>query len=366
MGILDTFRAVATLSATGLTAPVAVAGGDNAETLISRSRAARVAVDLAMSIASVRKAVHVIAGTLSTGDLIASSTSGASISSNDRRVRWLQHPDTDKHLDWTLRKTLTDLIWHDRSVWQITDRYIDGTISHADRVHPTRVDTLPDPRDPDRVAAWIIDGTKIDRAGLVIIDGGGVGGLQRYGYELLSLYGKLQAAAGRYAEAPHPHAILKNSGADLTDKEIDELLESWEEARSTRAVGYLNDVMEYQTIGWNAEELQLTEAREYAALETARLFGLPAKALDAKSGDSMTYANAVEARRDIAAALRPWAKPIESALSAATGTSVQLAVDDYTRDDPAARMTTWQTALTAGVLDLAEVRALEPLSRRYP
>src|SRR4029077_5622927 len=73
--------------------------------------------------------------------------------------------------------------------------------------------------------------------------------------------------------------------------------------------------VDYQTFGWNAAELQLTEAREYAALEVARIFGLPARAVDATTGDSMTYANVVESRRDTLDALRPWMAPVEQTLS---------------------------------------------------
>lgn len=368
MGLLQTIRAVSNL-ATGLSAtPVAVAGTEPAGDIISRSRAAQVALDIALSISAVRKALHVIAGTISTFDLIAwEPTTGAAIPPTDRRVAWLAQPDTDEGLYWTLSHTVSDLIWHDRSVWEVRDRYITGAIARANRLHPDRVDTLTHPLDRDRVDTWIVDGRATSRRNLLVIDGAGRGGLRRYGYDLLTLYGQLQAAAGRYATAPHPHAILKNSGADLTDEEIDALLADWEAARTQRSVGYLNEVMDYETIGWNAEELQLTEGREHAALEVARLFGLPAKALDAKSGDSMTYANSVDSRRDILEAIRPWMIPITAALSAATGCRIEFDADAYTRDDPTARMNTWAVALTNQVLDVDEVRALEPLAaRRHP
>jgi hypothetical protein len=70
----------------------------------------------------------------------------------------------------------------------------------------------------------------------------------------------LQAAAGRYARAPHPMAILKNHGADLTGPQITALLDEWEAARETRATGYLNDVVDYDTFGWNASIAAVTAA----------------------------------------------------------------------------------------------------------
>lgn len=363
MGIFQTIRAVANLS-DGLAAPVAVPGNLDPDTIIARSSRARdVAIDVALSIPSMRKALHVVT-TPSTFDLIGWDERGRFLAPTDRRVAWLRQPDTTMPLFWTLRRTLTDLVWHDRSVWLIRDERIDGTPVKADRVHPNRVDTISDPLDPDRVVSWIIDGNEVPRSKLIVHDGAGVGGLKRYGWDLLTLYGQLQAAAGRYATAPHPHAILKNHGADLDDDEIDELLDAWESARTTRSVGYLNDQVDYDTVGWNAEELQLTAAREHAALEVARLTGLPAKALDAKSGDSMTYANAVEGRRDILEALKPWMSPITSELSRATGCRIAFDGDAYTRDDPGERMTTWGLAIDKNILTVDEVRALEPLAAR--
>src|SRR4029077_12027794 len=158
------------------------------------------------------------------------------------------------------------------------------------------------------------------------------------------------------------------------NEEIQALLDDWETARQTRSVGYLNDVVDYQTFGWNAAELQLSEASEYAALDVARIFGLPARAVDATTGDSMTYANVVESRRDTLDALRPWMAPVEQTLSLTArasrpqglvvpyGIRVRLDIDDYVRDTPATRMDTWDKALSPGVLPLAEVRSAEPLA----
>lgn len=369
MGLLSSFATASRLllsePADVLTAPVAVAGYEDPSTIISRSRAARVALDLALSIAAVRKAHHVIAGTISTFKFIGwEPDRDDAVDPADPRIAWLQQPDRVEELPWTLSHSITDILWYDRAVWRITDQYITGGIVHADRIHPHRIDTLTDPLDPDRVHKWLIDGHEVPRSKLIVINGGGLGGLQRYGYELLTLYGQLQAAAGRYATAPHPHAILKNSGADLTDEEIDELLDAWEAARTTRSVGYLNDVMDYETVGWTAEELQLTDAREHAALEVARLFGLPALALDAKSGQPLTYANRVDNRAEVLEALRPWIAPMNAALTRVSGVRVELDADAYTRDNPVNRMQMWAGAIEKGILSVDEVRAQEPLAAR--
>lgn len=369
MGLFSNFATASRLLLSEPTAPVANPGDTVPSAItstLSSSRASRVARDIAMSISAVRKAMHLISGLPSTWHFVATDyATGGEVPPTDRRVAWLAKPDSVEELPWTIARTMSDLVWHDRSVWRITDELVTGHPVKADRVHPSRVDVLTNPLDPDRVDKWLIDGREVPRSRLIIAAGGGIGGLERYGYDLLTLYGQLQAAAGRYAVAPHPHAILKNHGQDLTDDEIDELLDAWEQARSTRSVGYLNDVIDYETHGWNAEELQLTDAREHAALEVARLFGLPAAALDAKSGQSLTYANRVDNRLELVAALGPWLKPLEAAVSAAAGVAVELDSSSYTAASPQERMGMWGTALDKGILTLDQVHAQEPLARSH-
>jgi hypothetical protein len=329
---------------------------------------------IARSIPAVRKAEHVIAGTISTFALTAWASKSERLDPADPRCAWMRQPDPERTLQRLLFGTIDDLIWLDRSVWRILDRNAALMPVKFRRVPSDQVDTVSDPLDPEQVTTWIINGTEVKRRDLVIFDGGGLGGLRRFGTALLDLYLDLQAAAGRYARAPHPQAVLKNSGGDLTDPEILALLDEWELARETRSIGYLNDVVDYQTFGWDASQLQLTEGREYAALEVARLFGLPARAVDATSGDSMTYANVVESRRDILEAIRPWITVLEQTLSLDDRSSrptglvlpygINCVVDteDYLREAPATRMSTWETALRAQVLTLEEVRAAEPLA----
>lgn len=379
MGILAALGLAASPAATSPVAvleaaPVAVGGSLTAD--LGFTRAALVAQDIALSIPAVRKAVHVIAGTIGTFTL-AAWQGETRLPDTDGRVAFLTQPDPRRTLQWILTRTVQDIIWRDRAVWRITDRTLYNTTRGVERLHPHRYDIIEHPRDPDTITSIIIDGdeTSPDHPTLVVFDGAGLGGLRRHGFDLLTLYGELQAAAGRYAVAPHPHAILKNHGADLTDDEIETLLQSWETARARRSVGYLNDVVDYEANGWSAKELQLTEAREHAALEVARIFGLPAKSLDAKSGDAMTYSTTVEWRKEEVKALRPWMTVIDQTLSmddrtgrpsgllVPHGITVRLDTADYLRDDAKTRMDTWNAALERGVLTPEEVRAAEPLAR---
>lgn len=358
-------------------APVAEVGDTPPHSLAGMtSRAERVALDICLSIPSVRKAVHTLAGTIATFELLPYNAAGEVLPLTGDRA-WLAQPERRRTRQTTLTRTLSDLIWRDRAVWRVVDTSSWGAPVAFERIHPHRISTIDNPLDPDVVDKWIVDSKETPESRLVIFDGAGMGGLARYGHDLLTIYGQLQAAAGRYARAPQPYAILKNSGADLDKDEITALLERWEAAREQRSIGYLNDVIDYETIqGYSARELQLVEAREHAALEVARLFGLPAFALDANQpGSSMTYGNVVDRRRDLLEALRPWMSVIEQTLSLddrdgrisgtllAHGTVARFNADAYVRDAPEDRMQTWEIALRSGVLDLDEVRAAEPLTR---
>jgi hypothetical protein len=368
----------ATFSEPAAPPPVAISGADASAPSASLYRAQAVAIQVALSIPAMRKAHHLITGLPATWALYAEQN-GSRVDPFDQRAAWLRQPDPLRTRGWIITKTLDDAMWHDRCVWEF-ERNIAGQAARFRRVHPDRYSTVDEPGDPDTVAAWIIDGEMRSpsefRRNHIVFEWGGIGGLKRFGAPLLSLYADLQAAAGNYARSPHPKAILKNAGPDLDDDEIDELLESWDVKRADKSVGYLNSSMSYDvTTGWSARELQLVEAREHAALETARLTGLPAASLDAAT-TSMTYGNIVEYRKDLREALRPWTDPIVDTLSMDDRTGVTSGLilprgmtagfedSAYLRDDAKTRMETWASGIASGVIDLDDARTQEPLNRK--
>lgn len=341
---------------------------------IRRARAERITREESMTIPAVRRAVHVI-------QTIATFTLDAWTGTRrlpDGTIPWLAQPDPDRPLTSILRRSIDDLIWHDRSHWRITPD-ISGAVKYMTRIRPDRVLQLPNPNDVDGVGKVLVDGNK-PAYSVLTFDGAGIGGLDRFGAALLAIYLTLQEAAGKYADAPHPKATLKNNGDDLNDEEIEDLLQAWEEARTRRSVGYLNSEMDYNTYGWNPQELQLTEAREHAALEVARLFGLPARSVNAKSGDSMTYSTDIMANRAQLEALRPMMTIFEQTLSmndrrdvlsgvvSPRNVKIKFNADAYTRDDAKTRFDTWALALNTKdadgrpILTVDEIRAQEPFS----
>ena len=93
--------------------------------------------------------------------------------------------------------------------------------------------------------------------------------------------------------------------------------------------------------------------RELAAKEVARAFGLPGWAIDAPTGDSLTYANVSQQNRALVDhAIRPWATRIERAISndadlCPGSTYLALDFDGLLRADPEARASYYKARLVA-------------------
>jgi len=126
----------------------------------------------------------------------------------------------------------------------------------------------------------------------------------------------------------------------------------------------------FTPIAFSASDSQFLEQRELSAREVARIFRVPAWAIDAPTGDSMTYANVVEQNRAfVTHSLRPWLVRIERAISndpdlCPGGTYVQFDLDGLLRADAKTRADIYTLALNpdTGWMTRAEVRDLEDLT----
>lgn len=339
--------------------------------LVSTSQLLRVTRRLALQIPAVRAGHAKITKTPGTwplrlwqGDAYASA-----------QPTWCAAPDPRITFGQLVAETLDDAVWFDRAYWRVTYRGRDG--------YPLRFERVPVDRVTDDAFGIRVDGRPPSEVwpsmpGPVVLSDGrilesvipfrwcGLGGLNGAGSLVMDNALQLLSAATNMARSPMPQALLTPDGptGQLSDQEIDDLLAAWEEKRRAHATAYLQGV-KLDSVGFSAKDLQLVEAREHSALEVARALALPAAAVDASSGASLTYSTTVENRRDLVEALRLWAAPLEQGLSlhaAPRGVDVRFDVTSFLRDDPQTRMNTWATALACGALTLEEVRAAEPLA----
>ncbi len=135
-------------------------------------------------------------------------------------------------------------------------------------------------------------------------------------------------------------------------------------------VAVLSGDVNFTPIAFSADDSQFLQQRELSAREVARLFRVPAWAIDAPTGDSMTYANVVEQSRALVDySLRPWMVRIERAISNDSdlcpgNTYVEFSLDALLRGDTATRAQVYTQALSpdTGWMTRAEVRELENLT----
>ena len=189
----------------------------------------------------------------------------------------------------------------------------------------------------------------------------------------LSLSSNLQEHAKQYFEqGSRPSGILTvPSGAGA--EQFERTSQMWGSRHGgverMHKVAVLAGDVKFTPIAFSADDSQFLQQRELSAREVARIFRVPAWAIDAPTGDSLTYANVLEQNRALVThSLRPWLVRIERAITNDTDlcpgtTYVEHELDALLRADAATRSEIYTRALhpETGWQTRAEVRELEEL-----
>jgi hypothetical protein len=129
---------------------------------------------------------------------------------------------------------------------------------------------------------------------------------------------RLDSAALRFASSPTAFGWLqqRGTGEPLGGDDLSDLASGWSETRDLNAVGALNNLVEWVESSMDPSRLQLVEARQYAALDMARIANVPPYLVGAPAGTGMTYQNAETARADaVTFGALPYLDVIEATLS---------------------------------------------------
>jgi HK97 family phage portal protein len=132
-------------------------------------------------------------------------------------------------------------------------------------------------------------------------------------------------------------------------------------------VAVMSGDLTYAAIDPPLRESEFVQQRELSAREVARVMRVPAWAIDAGSGDSMTYANVQQQGRALLDhCLRPWLVRIERAFSNDSdlcpgSTYMAFDTDALVRMDPDARSSYYERMVGMGALTVDEIRAAEDL-----
>jgi len=326
---------------------------------------AGVSADAAMRIPAFNRATKLISGTVAQLPLVA-WRDGEVVEVNGL----LRQPEADKPAWVTVQRLVQDLAHYGKGYWLVRDVDANGFPSRVRHMPALEVgESIPNPYTHVK---WGVDEYPISHpagpgtaVGSVIVFHGFQDGVLVTGADTLSLAIALDAAAKRYADVPLPSIALKNTGADLPPEKVTELLEAWEAARVTRSTAYLSSVVDTETFGFSPAELTLSEARNFAALEIARLFNLDGFWIGANmSGASLSYSNRVDLRKDlIDLTLADYMAPIEQRLSmrdvtpTITSNLVRFSTNDFLRSNLAERVDVATKLLPyPGVMTEAEAR----------
>lgn len=247
--------------------------------------------------------------------------------------------------------------------------YSDGKIQDWTRISPDRV-TPELNNNSTEIVGYLLDGNPVPNNGVGSIQAfyGLEDGILATGARTIRAAIALEEAAKEFAEYPTPQMVLKSTGTNLTKERVAKLIESWNANRyKKRATGFLNADVDLKEVGLDPARMQLNDARQYVALEIARLAGIPAYFLSAEP-NSMTYSNAISERKALVDfSLRPVMTAIEQRLSMPDFSSslveTRFDLDDFLRGNPLERAQVYEILNRIGAMSVEQIRQEEDLIR---
>ena len=321
--------------------------------------------DEAMTIPAVARARNIVAGTLSSLPLELYNSRDEELA----KPRWMRQPDPNSAYGTMMAWTIDDLIFNGNAYWQIIEVYKeDGRPSAFRYINSTRV--TPEYNDNSTmVESYRVDNTRVPNNGLgslITFQALDEGVLKR-GASTIKTAIALEQAAKRSAEEPVPNGVLKNTGMDLPEDQVMNLLARFKAARNTRATAYMTSNLEYQPMQFDNTQLQLVESRKAMQTMIAQMMNVPAYLLDAETGGSLTYNNAEGQKRYLVDfSLRNIITVLENRLSSddvtITGQHVRFDLDDFLRGNPTERAAFYRDVVPLGILTVDEAREMEDLS----
>jgi hypothetical protein len=294
----------------------------------------------ALSIPTVSRALGLITSTIGGLDLRQYSLQWDPGTEEYERVylqgeSWFTRPDPNVTRNFIISNTVKDLALWGRAFWYVTSRYSTGfpasftwlphdNVSTSDQAGPEWFGMSSD---------IMLNGVELDPANVVQFLSP-IDGMLWTGARSIDIAYRLDEAAKRFASMEIAAGYLQQQdGEPMSGEELSELSAAWAAARQERAVGALNQHVSWVEFKSNPSTLQLMEARQYAALELARVCQVPAWLVGLSVG-GMTYQNSEQARTDLVLfGAKPYIDCIQETLSLDTiiprGRHIEFNIDHY-------------------------------------
>jgi HK97 family phage portal protein len=266
--------------------------------------------------------------------------------------------------------TVDSLLFFGVAYWEITEVY-------ADNGYPARFNWVANSRVIPRYnkTNTFIEGYQVDGAprpmsgiGSLVTFQSMTDGLLQVGARVLTSALDLDRASSVAASTPMATGVLKNTGADLGESEVQGLLAAWRNARNNRSTAYLTSTLEFQPVAFSPKDMMLNEAKQYMATEIARLCNVPAYYISADMNNSMVYANLQDERRQfVSLTLQSFISAIEQRLSMndITPSTQKICIDldsGFLRANPTERLAVIEKMLALGLISVQDAMAMEELS----
>jgi hypothetical protein len=248
---------------------------------------------------------------------------------------WMSRPDPNVTPGFIYSRTASDLFMFGRAFWYITTRYANGFPASFQWLPAANV-TTTDQSGP----FWFgpshevyFNGAKLETNDLVQFLSP-IDGILATGQRAIDIAIRLDTAARRFATNEIAAGYLQQtSGEPMSGEELGDLAAAWSSARSTNAIGALNEYVKFVEFTSDPSKLQLQEGREHAALELSRVANIPPYLVGISTG-GMTYQNAQQARQDLFLfGAKPYIQCIEQTLSMPNvlprGRHVEFDVEEY-------------------------------------
>ena len=313
----------------------------------------RISRAAARQVPAVKRARDIICGTLGTIPLqVVDSENVPTISA------LLDQPETNVARSVTLTRLYEDLLYDGVAWWKVRATNYRGYPTSVERIDPTLVEVRDDGR--TYVNGRVTTGTVLQFLSPN-------GGLLTDGARAIRTLLRLEASAANYADDPMPQGYFRpaDDADPADDDDIRAVLGGWKTSRQQGATGYVPAALKYETVQWSPEQLQMTEARQHAVLEIARLTGIDAEDLSV-STTSRTYFNGQDRRLErISDVLGPYATAVTDRLRmrdvTPLGYEVRANFSAFLRADDKTRLENYTQAKALGLLTLDDIAKAEGL-----
>lgn len=319
---------------------------------------AKISRQEALTVPAVKRARDLICGGIGQFPLVL-------LDPNGKPQDWslLSQPESGVARSVTITRTIEDMLLTERAWWRVTHVGWHGKPAEVARLDADTVTVVPQyvsyPEGQAKVWPEIPRLIRIDspNGGLLTASTG----IRAY----IALSRIAMAAVD--GAPPIDWFTAGDDGEDPEDDEIEETLNDWADARRRRRTAFVPNNLKYNRDGFNPEQLQMSQAREFAITEIARLTGIDAEELSV-STTSRTYFNAQDRRRDrLESVLGPYMTAVEGRLSmedvTPRGYRVVFDTSSYLRLDDQAAAQTDAVLIGAHVLsplEAREKRGLDP------